>query len=124
MSQRFEFQSSFSVPPERLFDWHARPGAFGRLLPPWQRATLGRSALELVDGSRMEFGLRKGPFKFRWVAEHSEVEPGRRFVDTQVNGPFRRWRHAHEFLQREAGASKLLDRIENCYFFAQSQMRK
>lgn len=110
--EQFNYESVFSVSPEKLFDWHARPGAFGRLLPPWQRAELGQSAASLADGTRVEFRLRKGPFSFRWLAEHRDVEQGRRFTDVQIKGPFRHWTHVHEFVPHNSSSGSLLDRIE------------
>ena len=55
-------------------------------------------AAAMDDGSRVEFRLHKGPFAFAWQAEHREVEPGGRFTDVQVQGPFKRWTHVHEFV--------------------------
>ena len=108
----FEFESPFAVPPEQLYEWHARPGAFGRLLPPWQSAGSVKPASKIANGTRTSFALAKGPFRFRWVAEHRNVEVGRRFTDVQVEGPFRSWEHVHDFQPRNGAASTLSDRIE------------
>lgn len=88
---------------EAVWRWHAAPGAFGRLAPPWQ-------ALERLDtpplapGSTTAFTLRQGPVRWRWEAHNDPVEPPRRFVDTQRRGPFRRWMHTHAFEDTDAGA--------------------
>ena len=37
------------------------------------------------------------PLRASWVARIVEFEPGRHFTDVQVKGPFRHWRHRHEF---------------------------
>ena len=31
----FEWRSSVPFPAEHVYAWHARPGAFERLSPPW-----------------------------------------------------------------------------------------
>jgi ligand-binding SRPBCC domain-containing protein len=41
----------------------------------------------------------------------TEMQPPHRFVDEQVKGPFRRFRHVHEFSEDPAG-SVMTDRIE------------
>ncbi len=39
--------------------------------------------------------IRLGPIPLRWVAEHTEYEPGRLFADRQVSGPFASWYASH-----------------------------
>ena len=46
-----------------------------------------------------------------WVAQHTAFERDQLFVDEQVQGPFARWVHRHEF--EDVGiATRLTDRIE------------
>jgi ligand-binding SRPBCC domain-containing protein len=48
-----------------------------------------------------------------WVAMHTAYERDRLFVDQQVEGPFSRWVHRHEF--EDLGShTRLTDRIEYC----------
>jgi uncharacterized protein (TIGR01777 family) len=56
--------------------------------------------------------LGKRPFTVEWVAEHTRVEPGRGFVDEQIRGPFRSWRHRHEFEPDGEGGCFLRDDID------------
>ena len=98
-------------PAETVFAWHARPGAFERLTPPWERVTLVERSGGIEDGGRVV--VRVGaPFGIRWVARHRDYEPGRQFVDEQVEGPFSRWVHLHRVEPDGAGHSVLTDRIE------------
>lgn len=91
--------------------WHARPGAFERLMPPWQRMRLIRRQGGLEPGAELEIELGVGPLTLRWLARHLENEPGRRFVDDQVEGPFASWRHEHLFEDQAGGGCRLSDRI-------------
>ena len=61
---------------------------------------------EEVTWRAWHFGL-----PLRMTSRITEMEPGRRFVDEQVRGPFRRFRHVHEFSGDPAGAT-MVDRIE------------
>jgi hypothetical protein len=38
-----------------------------------------------------------------WQSRIENWEPGRRFVDTQVRGPYAHWHHAHEFVPMANG---------------------
>lgn len=107
----FVLRSTMPVPAEDLFAWHARPGAFERLAPPWEAIRLVGEHPGLVDGAEAVLRLRRGPFRFTWVARHRAVVPGRGFVDEQVRGPFKRWMHTHRFLPEGDGASALEDTI-------------
>ncbi len=79
-----------------LWAWHARPGAFDRLVPPWQRMdVLAPPVLE--EGGGATFRAHLGPLRWTWEARHEAVEPGRGFVDVAIRGPFARWRHTHRF---------------------------
>jgi ligand-binding SRPBCC domain-containing protein len=47
----------------------------------------------------------------RMTSRITEMVVPERFVDEQVNGPFRHFRHSHEFLE-ESGETVMIDRIE------------
>ncbi len=95
------YRSPMPVSREALFAWHARPGAFTRLTPPWADVRLV-SFDGLHDGSRATIRMAAGPLPITWVAEHRNVEAGRGFDDVQVRGPFAAWEHRHRM---EAGGS-------------------
>ncbi len=95
------------APPEEVFAWHARPGAFERLAPPWETVEVLARSGGIDPGSRVTVKTSHGT----WVAEHTELETGRRFRDIQREGPFRRWDHLHLF-DPDGSGSFLEDRIE------------
>lgn len=109
--ERFERELVLPVPPEELFAWHERPGAFTRLMPPWQRIEVVKEAGGIQDGQRLVFRVRTGGVWMEWEALHQDYQLGRQFVDVQVRGPFKSWRHLHAVEPHPAG-SKLLDSIE------------
>ncbi len=94
----------------QLFEWHARPGAFERLTPPWESVRLVEDSGGIGDGARKVLAI--GPFGLRWIARHEGFVAGRRFRDVQERGPFRRWVHTHTFQDDGPAASVLEDRIE------------
>lgn len=100
------------VPVDEAFAWHARPGAFERLLPPWERVELLRREGGIEDGAITELSMRIGPVSVRWRAEHFGFEPNRQFCDRQTNGPFAFWEHTHSFLPGGASSCTMEDRIE------------
>jgi len=99
------------VPPRALYDWHARPGAFERLMPPWQRLDIVSREGGIADGDRLVFALRAGPTRVTWEALHSAHIAGEQFVDEMVRGPMARWRHTHRFLPAESSSSSVLEDV-------------
>ncbi|MGM0578111.1 MAG: TIGR01777 family oxidoreductase [Myxococcota bacterium] len=96
--------------------WHARPGAFERLLPPWERVEVvcheaPSDAEPIADGARLTLQMGLGPLRFRWVARHEGRAPGRGFRDVQEKGPFAEWVHEHHFLPDGNGSSTLEDDV-------------
>ncbi|OBA79934.1 TIGR01777 family protein [Mycobacterium sp. 1164966.3] len=113
-----EYSSVIDAPRDEVFAWHARPGAFNRLSPPWQPLRLVTEAASLKDG-RATLSLPGG---LRWVAKHQPdgYDPPRRFVDTiGSDGPASlparivvRWRHIHEFEDVSASETRVVDRVD------------
>ncbi|MFP3948944.1 MAG: TIGR01777 family oxidoreductase, partial [Longimicrobiales bacterium] len=108
----FEHRSVLDHRPDEVFRWHTRPGAFQRLLPPWEDARVLERTGGLETGSRIRLRIRRGPARFEWTVEHTEVDEGRSFVDEQVEGPFAAWRHLHRFAPDEGGGCVVEDRVE------------
>lgn len=108
----FIHHSRMPAPCERLAEWHFRPGALERLIPPWVRASIVDPGAGVQEGSVATIELRSGPLRARWKARHSAVEPGRGFVDEQISGPFSMWRHQHRFLPQDERHSLLEDHLE------------
>lgn len=92
--------------------WHERPGAFGRLLPPWEPIELVDRDAGLAEGSRTTVRAGVGPLQVEWVSEHEAPDPPHSFADFQVEGPFARWQHRHLFSPIEGRGCELEDRIE------------
>lgn len=112
------YSSVIGAPIEEVFAWHARPGAFARLSPPWQPMHLRTEASSLRDG-RAELALPGG---LRWVAQHQAdaYDPPRRFVDKVAAGApaslpaalAMRWKHIHDFEAIDATHTRMTDRVE------------
>ncbi len=106
-----EFIASFPVSREALFDWHARPGALQRLLPPWAGVRVLSESGSFADHRVVLSVPVMGPLRWKWVAQHSDCERGKMFRDTALSGPFPKWVHTHEFFA-EGDGCQLRDSID------------
>lgn len=105
----FTRSCEIDAPVEALRHWHFRPGAFVRLNPPWEKATVLSMPEPLVDGSRAIIEVGIGPVRKRWIAEHEITPTG--FIDRQIEGPFALWEHEHRFEAITPKTSRLTDSI-------------
>lgn|GEM_PF-503429 len=105
----FERSSLINAPASEVRAWHFCEGAFEKLSPPWEKATVVDSPGELKDGARAVIEVRIGPIKQRWVAVHEITDDG--FIDRQEEGPFAFWEHHHRFLPASDDTCRLVDSI-------------
>ncbi len=96
---------------EQAFAYHQRPGALGRLTPPWESVEIERTDNSITVGSRVVMKVKIGGLPIRWVAEHTQYDPPHLFADTQVSGPFASWNHQHCFASK-GNKTELCDRID------------
>ena len=95
------------APVGAVFGFHERPDALALLTPPFPPVRVIGKTGGIEVGSRVE--LRVGFFS--WVALHTLYEKNRLFVDEQIQGPFAKWIHRHEFEDVD-GKTRLTDRVE------------
>jgi uncharacterized protein (TIGR01777 family) len=97
---------------QQVWDWHSRPGALQRLLPPWEPISVVEQKGGLEEGSRTTLRLKYGFLEMDWVSEHLAPDPGRSFGEMQVQGPFATWRHRHLFSASSDSSCEMEDRID------------
>ena len=100
------------VSAAELFAWHARPGAFERLNPPWQPVEILERGGGIENGARTVIRVPMGPFKKTWVAIHEGFQQDRQFQDRQERGPFASFLHTHRTIADGLDASILEDEID------------
>ncbi len=110
--ERYTATTALPVSIESAFQYHARPGALQRLLPPWESVEIESSSNSIAQGSEVTLRAHVFGVPIRWLARHTHYDPPHRFADTQVSGPMATWDHSHEFSSLGNDQSVLRDRIE------------
>jgi len=117
-----EYASTVGHPLDAVWEWHTRPGAMRRLVPPWQPMHVVKETESLADGQAI-LGLPGG---LRWVAQHerSGYDPPHQFLDVLTSAygldglrtlPPRIigwWRHTHRFSDSGNGATVVHDIVD------------
>jgi ligand-binding SRPBCC domain-containing protein len=62
------------------------------------------SGQPIYKGMLIEYRVRPLlGIKMKWVTKIGDVEPNRKFVDTQLTGPYSLWEHTHTFKEVKGG---------------------
>lgn len=117
-----KYRHSFKVnaPLADVVAFHKDTHALQELTPPPLSVRFNHIE-PLAEGSVADFTMRAGPVSVRWVAVHSDVTEENGFVDTQKEGPFRSWRHHHQFRAIDDQTTEVIDEIEAEYGSALSR---
>lgn len=112
------------TPIEQTFEFYADPRNLSRITPGWLGFRIldfepapgsppagSAGAPPMAAGLRIHYSVRPLGVPQRWTSLIAEWDPPRAFVDEQVRGPYRSWRHRHEF-RSVRGGTELVDRVE------------
>jgi ligand-binding SRPBCC domain-containing protein len=104
------------VPIDEVFGFFAEARNLEKLTPPWLRfEVLTEGPITMAAGTLIDYRIHWRGVPLRWRTEIEAWEPPRRFVDRQIRGPYRLWRHEHLFINRGNGTS-IIDRVEYAPF--------
>ena len=103
-----------TVPGEadETFAFFADPRNLEAITPAWLRfEILTPMPIPMGEGTHIDYRIRLHGFPVRWHTRIDAWEPGYRFVDRQVRGPYRWWHHEHRF-ERADGGTRVIDEVE------------
>ena len=91
-------------PIKDVFDFFAQPENLETITPRWLNfKIITPGPIEMQAGALIDYQLKLHGIPLRWRTEITEWVPGVRFVDTQLKGPYRIWRHLHTFEEQADG---------------------
>lgn len=67
--------------------------------------------IEMRAGALIEYELRLYRVPIRWKTLIEAFEPETRFIDVQLRGPYRTWRHVHTFRDHPLG-TEIVDEVD------------
>lgn len=99
-----ETEAVISRPLDEVFSLFADALNLERITPPWLRfEVITPPPIAMREGTLIDYRLKLHHIPIRWRTEIADWEPPYRFVDTQLRGPYRYWRHEHLFEPVDGG---------------------
>lgn len=99
-------------PRAEVFRFFEDAGNLERITPPFLRFRIVTPRpIEMREGALIDYKLSLFGLPFGWRTRIEVYEPGVRFVDMQLRGPYKLWRHTHTF-EDAPGGTRMTDRVD------------
>jgi hypothetical protein len=99
-------------PLEEVFPFFADAANLQAITPEFLNFRIvSKLPITMEEGALIEYRLGLFGVPFSWKTRIDVWEPGVRFVDRQLSGPYRLWRHTHEFRAVDGG-TEMVDTVE------------
>jgi ligand-binding SRPBCC domain-containing protein len=101
-----------AAPLDETFAFFSNPANLERLTPSWLAFRI-RTPLppEMHQGLEIDYRIVLYGWPIPWRTRIEAWEPGVRFVDRQIVGPYRWWHHEHRFVP-EMDGTRVIDHVE------------
>ncbi len=108
----FECEMVAPVSVQEAFSVFENPHNLAEITPPWLNFKITtKDRIAMRKGAEIDYTIRWMGVPIRWNTLITEYEAPFVFVDEQVRGPYKLWRHTHTFKPCEAGTI-VADRVE------------
>ncbi len=97
---------------DEVFAFFSSAANLEAITPPSLRFRITTPApIEMRVGTLIEYRLRVRRLPVMWLTRIEEWQPGERFVDVQLAGPYSLWHHTHEFQPDGSGGTVMRDLV-------------
>lgn len=108
---QLERQQFVPRPRDEVFAFFTEARNLEKLTPAFLNfRILNPLPIELRGGTLIDYQIRLGGLPMRWRTRIESFEAPERFVDVQLSGPYRCWRHVHEF-EDMPGGTRVIDSV-------------
>ncbi len=98
-------------PIEEVFSFFGDATNLEAITPAWLRfSVISTAPIAMGAGTLIEYRLCWRRMPLRWTTIIEAWEPPHRFVDTQLQGPYRLWHHTHTF-ETQMGGTRIRDEV-------------
>jgi ligand-binding SRPBCC domain-containing protein len=92
------------VPIQTAFSFFCKAENLNKLTPDWLHIEiLTPLPIEMRTGTLLDYRLKLHGIPVKWQTQIVQWNPPFQFVDLQLRGPYRKWVHTHNFVEKDNG---------------------
>ena len=111
-----EARQAFHAPLDKVFTFFSKAENLEQITPDiLDFRILNTQPIAMKVGAEICYRIKIHGIPIRWKTNIDAWEPGVRFIDRQVSGPYRKWEHEHLF--EVEGETTVVKDIVNYYPF-------
>ncbi len=107
------FQTEFilNAPIGEVFSFFSKAENLGLMTPNWLKfKILTPTPILIKKGCLIDYRIKILGIPVKWKTEITCWEPPHRFIDEQLKGPYKIWKHEHQFIEHN-NQTKMIDRV-------------
>ena len=109
--QFLETETHLPLSVDEVFAFFSNAENLERITPPELAfQILTPTPIDIGEGTIIDYRLRLFGVPFGWRTRIVQWQPSTQFIDEQIRGPYRVWRHLHTFVACENG-TRMTDRF-------------
>lgn len=99
-------------PLDEVFAFFGDAENLERITPSWLNFNIvSPRPIAIAAGTHIVYRLKWHGVPMKWVTEIVEWAPPYKFVDVQLQGPYKLWRHTHAF-ETDGECTRMTDRVQ------------